>query len=981
MTRRRLHKRSRKRAKFHKVQEFLRKNVRSKLFDSRNEDKKTTSNVSYARQRSPESVLFESPRPDPLYDNELSPEIIPKPSRTRSVNLKNYPEIDDGIAARMINQSSPISSKGREPELPMYDFKHDTKSVNDFSNLGDSEERERNAAKSIVDDPFDLADSSFSLSSLSNEANNNANRTADVTHDERSLSNTVDKAVCRKNISGLVISRPNTPNLEFLQSRDDTYTSANVGPPGSANFAEKRSSGVRSNQRKNCYIFKTTDDYLLDKTISINDNLVHEAMNSYLDEQSSTIIASKLGRDRVSEFPAHFEIDERRELARSSVRRSVDGPDDGSRDNLDKNKRRTSSSDNKKFDVALEKIGERLTANWREFRKIFAYLRRTEKRTRNEDAAERGEFLLHRYRRLPYASVSTLSLPASVLSSSSPSPAKRYNHDESGRECGKSKWEEAEKSGIPLESTTPRIGLMKHCRRTTLTFEDENEGEAARHRKPATRADITNPLSKEKKESAERSFPLDLLTFCDETQHQDSRIPESTITSDIELSDREGCSDSLQKIDYHWNGTQEHQAPENVATLRAPRSHVSRRRNISRTIVTWLIAICIWLIKKLLHLVNVNYKKLWQKLIISPSSSFWAKKSDHLMETMRSEKKMLHAMSEKMMRLSEDFVQIRTNIEGTLNALTAEMNAFRETGKKMTDDNMELLQELKKLRDTLEEVRMKSLQPVLLPSSGSTTSPVSPPLPSPPSPPPLPLPPPPPLPSLVFPPLPPPPSPSPPPPPPPPPSPSPPPPPPPPPLPLSFPPKAYTSESASSIPPPPPLLPSTSLQSSMPLIQPTTPNNSRSNKNRTPTRKCSTPLFNRPSITVEDLLKVTLRKAPQSIHKENRRNTVPASKGPVVSLEMLRNVKLKSAKRRPNDQTGRSPRNGRVVKGRTASNITLSPILTGSEDNLERILRRVDLNRPRRLLSGSSSFRERDFTKETQYQSLETLPYSKSTFE
>lgn len=91
-----------------------------------------------------------------------------------------------------------------------------------------------------------------------------------------------------------------------------------------------------------------------------------------------------------------------------------------------------------------------------------------------------------------------------------------------------------------------------------------------------------------------------------------------------------------------------------------------------------------------------------------------------------------------------------------------------------------------------------------------------------------------------------------------------------------------------------------------------------------------------------------------------------------MSLEMLRNVKLKSAKRKPSDQTGKSPRSGRIIKNRTASSVTLSPILTGSEGNLERILRQVNLTRPRRLISGSNSFRDRDFAKEMQSQSLQS---------
>lgn len=103
--------------------------------------------------------------------------------------------------------------------------------------------------------------------------------------------------------------------------------------------------------------------------------------------------------------------------------------------------------------------------------------------------------------------------------------------------------------------------------------------------------------------------------------------------------------------------------------------------------------------------------------------------------------------------------------------------------------------------------------------------------------------------------------------------------------------------------------------------------------------------------------------------QDNRRNSIP---GPAVSLEMLRNVKLKSAKRRVCDQTGRSPRN-RIMKSRIA-NINLSPILTGSEENLERILRQVKLTRPRRLVI-ESSFQD-DFMKETQ--SLDTLTHSQS---
>jgi len=141
--------------------------------------------------------------------------------------------------------------------------------------------------------------------------------------------------------------------------------------------------------------------------------------------------------------------------------------------------------------------------------------------------------------------------------------------------------------------------------------------------------------------------------------------------------------------------------------------------------------------------------------------------------------------------------------------------------------------ELKKLREILEKVQSKFSQPVSLPcSSLPLSSPRS-------------FPPPPPLPPLLtFTPLP----------------------------PAHLPPIASDNilKSTISVIPPPPPLPPVFLQSSGSSVQPTTPNSSRSKKCRTPTRKCSTPLLNRPSITVEDLLKVTLKKAPQSIKVLNQ---------------------------------------------------------------------------------------------------------------
>lgn len=106
--------------------------------------------------------------------------------------------------------------------------------------------------------------------------------------------------------------------------------------------------------------------------------------------------------------------------------------------------------------------------------------------------------------------------------------------------------------------------------------------------------------------------------------------------------------------------------------------------------------------------------------------------------------------------------------------------------------------------------------------------------------------------------------------------------------------------------------------------------------------------------------------------QENRRNTIPGPKGPVVSLDMLRSVKLKSARRRTSDQMSRSPRSGRILKTRTAPSLSLSPIMKSTDNSLSRILKQVDINkRPRRLLTNSSSFRENIIGKDNQSQKVE----------
>ncbi|XP_034944895.1 arp2/3 complex-activating protein rickA-like [Chelonus insularis] len=99
-------------------------------------------------------------------------------------------------------------------------------------------------------------------------------------------------------------------------------------------------------------------------------------------------------------------------------------------------------------------------------------------------------------------------------------------------------------------------------------------------------------------------------------------------------------------------------------------------------------------------------------------------------------------------------------------------------------------------------------------------------------------------------------------------------------------------------PPPPPPPPMPSLPTCFSLS--TIPKLTKKNKNsRTPTKKSSEEL--RPVITVEDLLKVRLKKAPPKNEKENEKKSEAKRFGPVVTIDMLKKVKLKSIKCKSNE--------------------------------------------------------------------------------
>ncbi|CAG5102050.1 Protein of unknown function [Cotesia congregata] len=151
--------------------------------------------------------------------------------------------------------------------------------------------------------------------------------------------------------------------------------------------------------------------------------------------------------------------------------------------------------------------------------------------------------------------------------------------------------------------------------------------------------------------------------------------------------------------------------------------------------------------------------------------------------------------------------------------------------------------------------------------------------------------------------------------------------------------KIAEKQASGGIPPPPPPPPPP-----LPLSSQKTPKN---NKMHTP-RKSSIPqIEKRPVITMDDLLKVTLRKAPK-IDKEKPK--AASDPQPVISLEMLKNVKLKSIKQRSQNYKVRSPIG---LKNRNRfQNVNLSPIMAGAVSPLSRILSRGESVRrkPRKIL-------------------------------
>lgn len=247
---------------------------------------------------------------------------------------------------------------------------------------------------------------------------------------------------------------------------------------------------------------------------------------------------------------------------------------------------------------------------------------------------------------------------------------------------------------------------------------------------------------------------------------------------------------------------------------------------------------------------------------------------------------------------SQKLNQVQISSEISIKTLTKEVTILRDANEKLVENSSILVEELKNLHETLKNMQMTVKKTSSPQRPAALTQNVSSSIPPPPPPPP---------------------------------------------------PPPFPTSSIPFIPPPPPPLP----KSPFSRQNTPTPKSSKKHKKKTPAKKGSSTSSNRPSITVEDLLKVTLKKAPNNSKENTRRNSFPIQKGPLVSLDMLQSVKLRSSRNRPSDlKTKSSPRNRpATLNNQSKSSPKMSPSSSKSENPLNRILKNVDLNIPQRRKS------------------------------
>lgn len=405
-------KRARHEASFYEVQESFRENARLMTVpqhsfsspSSSNSARENAKNVdaSESYRRSPESVLYESPQVNLLHHEELSPELVPKVSRTKlspedECENDDVDEIREKIAMRGIERSESTLSEPRQvdlllcheqfsPDIPLKFSKN--KKLGPRANHDDVEVGCENVARKRIEQ---------SALNSADEHDVASNKVPDAKGERR-------------------------PHLEG-KWKDNRY-----GPE------------------------KMDDCHVLDKTLSISDDVARE-IEHYLDEQSSTVVRTTDLSFTIGMTPLLVAVDELQskyvmkpaclaslhtsdgygcelsnnvqsspdesEPLRSSLCETVEYKMYGH--NADEMREKKSSSDDKNCNVASERNGRPSAANWGEFRKVLAYLQRFNRKIRGEDTkcgatlSSRHRFA-HDNRKFRYVSIVTSPPPSSSSS-------------------------------------------------------------------------------------------------------------------------------------------------------------------------------------------------------------------------------------------------------------------------------------------------------------------------------------------------------------------------------------------------------------------------------------------------------------------------------------------------------------------------------------------------------------------------------------
>lgn len=207
--------------------------------------------------------------------------------------------------------------------------------------------------------------------------------------------------------------------------------------------------------------------YLLNKTLSMNDDLARE-MEKYLEEQSSAVTSTvgsgrlivettpllDVGPDEVQskyiaesacstslrkggKYSYNFDNDVQSSLdgfESLGSSKNLDVQDGICRDNMGQTRGKRPSNDNKSYGIANRKDDRPSAANWNELRKFFAYLQRLNRKIRGEDTKCASLFSRYSFarsdRRFRYVSMTTPPRSSSriTLSCESLSPKNSKNY-------------------------------------------------------------------------------------------------------------------------------------------------------------------------------------------------------------------------------------------------------------------------------------------------------------------------------------------------------------------------------------------------------------------------------------------------------------------------------------------------------------------------------------------------------------------------